>query len=94
MTKAVRARLIITGRVQGVFYRYSTVAEAKRIGDLTGWVRNLPNGDVEALIEGKVDKVNELIQWCQSGPPGSNVLGVTIDWEEYEGEFSDFSIFY
>ncbi len=89
-----RARLVITGRVQGVFYRYSTVTEAKRIGQLTGWVRNLPNGDVEALIEGKKDKINELIQWCQKGPPGSNVLGVTTDWEKYVGEFPEFSIEY
>jgi len=89
-----RARLVITGRVQGVFYRYSTVTEAKRIGQLTGWVRNLPNGDVEALIEGKKDKINELIQWCKKGPPGSNVISVKTDWEKYVGEFSDFSITY
>lgn len=90
----VRARLTIKGRVQGVFYRYSTVQAAKRIRDLTGWVRNLPNGDVEALVEGDEKKVKELIEWCYEGPPASKVTDVIIAWEDYNGEFSDFTISY
>lgn len=90
----VRARLTVKGRVQGVFYRYSTVKAAKRIGDLTGWVRNLPNGDVEALVEGDEKKVNELIAWCRQGPPASNVTDLITEWKDYTGEFSDFTISY
>lgn len=90
----VRARLVIKGRVQGVFYRYSTEKEAKRIGGLTGWVRNLPSGDVEVLVEGDIDNVNRLIEWCRKGPPASNVIDVITDWDDYRGEFSDFSITY
>ncbi|MBN1572558.1 MAG: acylphosphatase [Deltaproteobacteria bacterium] len=90
----VRARLIIKGRVQGVFYRYSTEKEAKRIGGLTGWVRNLPSGDVEVLVEGDDVKVNRLIEWCRKGPPSSLVTDVITDWGDYKGEFSDFSITY
>ena len=90
----VRARLIIKGRVQGVFYRYSTERKAQSIGGLTGWVKNLPNGDVEVLVEGKKEKINKLIEWCHEGPPSSKVLNVITNWEDYRGEFSDFTISY
>ena len=90
----VRARLIIKGRVQGVFYRYSTERKAQSIGGLTGWVKNLPNGDVEVLVEGKKEKIDRLIEWCYEGPPSSRVTDLITNWEDYKGEFSDFTISY
>ncbi len=90
----VRARLVIKGRVQGVFYRYSTERKAKSIGGLTGWVRNLPNGDVEVLVEGDKEKIDRLIEWCREGPPYSKVTDVITEWKDYRGEFSDFTISY
>lgn len=93
MSENVRAKVRIKGMVQGVFFRYSTSVEAKKIS-VTGWVRNVPGGDVEAVIEGEMEKVQRLIDWCQKGPPASRVDKVLINWEEYRGEFSDFSISY
>jgi acylphosphatase len=88
-----RAHLFISGRVQGVFYRANTRDEARRLG-LTGWVRNLPDGRVEAVIEGEEERVKELIDWCHQGPPGAIVRGVEVRWEDYRGEFADFKIRY
>ncbi len=93
MSENVRAKVLIKGLVQGVFFRYSTSVEAKKIG-VTGWVRNVPGGDVEAVIEGEREKVQRLVDWCHKGPPASRVDKVTIYWEEYREEFSDFSISY
>jgi len=93
VSENIRAKILIKGMVQGVFFRYSTSVEAKKIG-VKGWVRNVPGGDVEAVIEGEREKVQRLIDWCHKGPPASRVDKVTVDWEEYRGEFSDFSISY
>jgi len=71
-----RLRLRITGRVQGVWYRGATEAEARRLG-VDGWVRNLPDGSVEALIEGEPSAVRALADWCRQGPPGARVHDVT-----------------
>ena len=88
-----RAHLFISGRVQGVFYRANTRDQARRLG-LTGWVRNLPDGRVEAVVEGEEEKIKELIDWCHQGPPGAQVRGVEVRWEDYRGEFADFEIRY
>lgn len=71
----LRLRLRITGRVQGVWYRGATDAEARRLG-VVGWVRNLPDGSVEALIEGEPTAVRALVAWCRTGPPGARVTDV------------------
>jgi acylphosphatase len=71
-----RTRLRITGRVQGIWYRGATEAEARRLG-VDGWVRNLPDGSVEALIEGGPAAVRALVDWCRHGPPGAHVREVT-----------------
>jgi len=92
MEKA-RARVIITGRVQGVFFRASTQDEAVRLG-LTGWVKNRPDGAVEAVFEGDKEKIEEIIKWCHEGPPWAKVKEVKIKWEPYKGEFPRFSIIY
>lgn len=89
----VRARVIIEGRVQGVFFRSHTQEMAYRLG-IKGWVKNRRDGRVESVFEGEKDRVNQMIEWCHSGPPEARVTGVRVTWEEYTGEFQDFSITY
>jgi len=89
----VRAHVVISGRVQGVFFRSETQDEAVRQG-LTGWVRNLPDGRVEAVFEGEKDRVEALIEFCRRGPPGARVTRVEVTWRDYTGEFKSFSIRY
>jgi len=76
---AARAHLRITGRVQGVCYRASTRREAERLG-LAGWVRNLPDGSVEAEVEGPEANLQSLIAWCHQGPPRARVDAVAVTW--------------
>ena len=86
-----RVRLTIEGRVQGVFFRASTQAEAHRLG-LTGWVKNCPDNSVEAAAEGEKENLDAFVAWCRHGPPGARVDRVRLQWEEYQGEFEDFRI--
>lgn len=80
-------RLRIRGRVQGVWFRESMRREAERL-KVTGWVRNLPDGGVEAVIQGAHPAVEALIVWSRSGPPLARVEQVEI--EPAEGQFSQF----
>jgi acylphosphatase len=80
-----RAHVFVSGDVQGVGYRYSAVHRAEALG-LGGWVRNLPDGRVEAIFEGPREKVEEAIAWCRQGPPSARVSGVEVRWEEPRGE--------
>jgi len=89
----LRALVTIHGLVQGVYFRASTHDEAIRLG-VNGWVRNLPDGSVEALFEGEKKKVEEIIGWCHRGPSGASVSKVEISWEPYQGEFKYFDIRY
>ncbi len=89
----VRAHVFVCGRVQGVFFRSETRYEAKRRG-VKGWVRNVPDGRVEAVFEGEENHVKELIEFCKRGPPGAAVKKVEVSWEPYTGEFNDFEIRY
>ena len=73
-----RVRAIVTGRVQGVAYRASTVYEAREHG-LTGWVRNLPDGSVELEAQGDAAEVDALLAWCAHGPPAARVTGVNVE---------------
>ena len=86
-----RVHLKIQGRVQGVYYRASTVQEAQKLG-LTGWVMNCPDGSVEAVAEGARQKLDELIAWCRQGPTGARVASVDVAWEKPENSFYGFSI--
>lgn len=86
-----RARIFVSGRVQGVFYRDNTRRWASSMG-LTGWVRNLPDGRVEALAEGNRENILELIERMREGPPMAWVESAEVDWEDYKGEFYDFRI--
>ena len=88
-----RAHLRISGSVQGVFFRASTRDMATGLG-LGGWVKNSPDGNVEAVFEGDEEKVKEAIEWCRKGPSFSNVTDVRIEQEEPTGEFSGFEITY
>ena len=81
----VRVRVFVDGRVQGVGFRVSTAHEATRLG-VCGWVRNLPDGKVEALYEGPRDAVEEMLSWTRRGPLGARVTEMTIHDEEPEGE--------
>jgi acylphosphatase len=87
----IRARLIISGRVQGVAYRASArdVAQAQR---LSGWVRNRHDGGVETVVEGEEGAVHAFIAWCQAGPPGARVAAVQVTTEPYTGELRGFRI--
>ncbi len=89
----VRAHVFISGRVQGVFFRSTTQEVAEELG-LTGWVRNLSDGRVEAVFEGEKEKVDRAIEFCRKGPRGARVTGIEVKWEEYTGEYKDFKIRY
>jgi acylphosphatase len=80
-----RRRVTIGGRVQGVFFRASCAAEARRRG-LSGWVRNLPDGRVEAVFEGDDDDVSAMVDWCGGGPPDAVVESAESSPEPPTGE--------
>lgn len=81
----VRAHVYISGLVQGVFFRAWTRDEAIKRG-VDGWVRNLPDGRVEAVFEGEKEDVEKMVQLCWQGPPGAMVSNVEVHWEEPQGE--------
>jgi acylphosphatase len=80
----IHARVWISGKVQGVGYRYSTVMQAQKSG-VTGWVRNLPDGRVEAVFEGDREAVDAMIKWCDRGSPAAVVRDVVVEYEKCEG---------
>jgi acylphosphatase len=86
-----RAHLIISGRVQGVFFRAETRYAAERLG-VRGWVRNLPDGTVEAVFEGPDEAVEKAVAWCRTGPSSARVDDVQVTWGEDGKEFDRFSI--
>ena len=86
-----RAKIVIEGRVQGVYYRAGLKDEADRFG-LKGWVRNLPGGEVEAVVEGDEDAIDALVEWCRKGPPRAAVDSVTVEPETPLGDFDTFLI--
>ncbi|MEM1642993.1 MAG: acylphosphatase [Desulfurococcaceae archaeon] len=88
-----RAHIKVYGIVQGVFFRSSMKRVADKLG-VKGWVRNLPDGSVEAVVEGPRNRVEELIKWAHKGPPLARVDRVEVVWEQYIGEFKDFRIKY
>jgi acylphosphatase len=88
-----RVHVYISGRVQGVFFRAETQRAAKGFS-LTGWVRNMADGRVEALFEGEDENIDKMIAWCHIGPAAAQVQEVLIEEKSYTGEFNDFSIKY
>ncbi len=86
-----RAHIFVTGYVQGVFYRH-TAAQKARARGLTGWVRNLPDGRVEAMVEGEEDEVRALVEWCRNGPSHATVEKVDVEWQRPASDFSGFQV--
>ena len=86
-----RAHVYVSGQVQGVFFRDSAREKAGQLG-LAGWVKNLPDGRVEALFEGPPEGVREMIQWCQGGPPHAAVENVDAESEAPDGDLEGFEV--
>ncbi len=86
-----RVHIIISGYVQGVCFRYFTKIKARNLG-LKGFVRNIPNGDVEVVAEGNDKEIDELVEFCRKGPVLSCVANLKIEYEEFKGEFNDFTV--
>jgi acylphosphatase len=76
-----RARVRVNGSVQGVFFRVETRERARSLG-VSGWVRNLQDGAVEAVFEGPEERVESMVEWCRRGPAGARVESVDVDWED------------
>jgi acylphosphatase len=84
MANEERAHVFVSGRVQGVAFRDATRSQAEQLG-LSGWVRNTQDGQVEAVFEGDPDTVQQMIEWCKSGPSSADVEDVSVDNEQPEG---------
>ena len=86
-----RVHLLVSGHVQGVAFRASTADAARRLG-LRGWVRNLPDGRVEAEAEGERAALEGLVAWCRRGPPAARVDEVEVSWREPRGDLAPFAV--
>ena len=86
-----RAHVIVAGRVQGVFFRVETKRQAEKY-NVNGWVRNMPDGNVEAVFEGEEDNVKQLIKFCQHGPLVAEVTNVNVIREPFRDEFRRFEV--
>jgi acylphosphatase len=84
MSEPVARRVVVSGHVQGVFFRDRTRREAHRHG-VAGWVRNCPDGTVEAWLEGPAEAVGEVVRWCREGPRHATVYELRIEEAEPEG---------
>jgi acylphosphatase len=93
MASEVRARVVISGRVQGVFFRLETKRAAEKYGVL-GWVKNQRDGTVAALFEGSKKNVDSILEWCKQGPPLAKVQSVDVEWGDYKSEFNGFEVTY
>ena len=91
--KQNRVHLFVSGRVQGVFFRQSLKVIAKK-NNVLGWVRNLTDERVEAILEGDSKSVNSVIDWAKTGPANSHVDNIEISNEEFKNEFSTFEVLY
>lgn len=89
--KKTSVRLLVNGKVQGVYFRFNMQQVAKK-NSVFGWVRNLADGRVEALLEGNKNDVDKVIEWSKKGPENSRVDDLKIDYLQYKGKFVDFAI--
>ncbi len=87
------AHIIVSGKVQGVFFRHSVLQKAREF-DLLGWVKNLLNGTVEILAEGEEGNLKELINWCYNGHKSARVDRIFVYWKKFENKFDKFEILY
>jgi acylphosphatase len=88
-----RVRLLVSGNVQGVFFRQALKVIAKK-NNISGWVRNLKDGRVEAVLEGDSKSTNSVIEWTRVGPANSRVDDIKVINEEFENEFLTFDVLY
>jgi acylphosphatase len=88
-----RCYVIVSGRVQGVNFRWNTLKRAKNLG-LKGWVRNTENGKLEAVFEGEREKIEKILEWMKVGPILARVENLEVKWEDFKNEFKDFEIRY
>jgi len=91
MGEVARVHMIISGRVQGVFFRANTKSKAQSL-NLSGWVKNLSDGSVEVVAEGPHDILADFVRWCHRGPAAATVDGIDIEWELATGELTQFGI--
>lgn len=89
----IRVQVTVQGYVQGVAFRHHTAQAAER-HQVSGWVRNRPDGSVEGCFEGEEEQVRALVEWCRQGPPAARVDELQVREESYTGEFAGFSIRY
>ncbi|MDP2647549.1 MAG: acylphosphatase [Desulfobacterales bacterium] len=93
MEEMTRVHVIISGKVQGVYFRMETRRAAEKYG-VAGWVRNRADGTVEAVFEAETSRVHQLLEWCRKGPPSARVDQVSPEPERYTGQLKGFSIMY
>lgn len=93
MSKKIRVHVFIKGKVQGVYFRQNMRIVSKR-HKVNGWVRNLKDGRVEAVLEGDEMSVSEVIEWCHAGPAEAKVEDVKLEYEPHTGEFDNFTVRY
>lgn len=86
-----RVHVIIHGTIQGVYFRDYTKAEALEIG-VAGWIKNMPDGTVETVVEGEEEKVEQMLKWLEKGSPGSEVTQIIVKEERPYGETGAFNI--
>jgi acylphosphatase len=86
-----QVQIVVSGRVQGVFFRAAAAQEARGLG-LRGWVRNLPDGRVQIRAEGGRRNLEMLIAWAHQGPPAARVMEVEVEWCEYGAQWRDFEL--
>ncbi len=91
MSDLARAHILVGGLVQGVAFRAATIDAARRLG-VNGWVRNLPDGRVEAEAEGARDRVEALVAWCRRGPPSARVDDLQVTWSPARGDLGPFAL--
>jgi acylphosphatase len=93
MKEKIRAHIFASGKVQGVFYRGNIRKRAEKLG-VSGWVKNLADGRVEAIFEGDKEEVEEMVNWARKGPIWAKIEALDVIWEDYLGEFNSFEIRY
>ncbi len=93
MSGAMSVQVIISGRVQGVFFRSFVAEHAQELG-LGGYVRNLSGGEVEVLVEGDRERLEKLVGYLKTGPPGAIVKEVAVTWSGFSGRYASFRISY
>ena len=90
---AKRVHIVVAGRVQGVFFRASVVREARSVG-AKGYVKNLPDGSVEAVVEGDIEAVDHVTEFCRTGPPSARVDRISVTDQDVTGSETDFVVRY